>query len=57
MTATVLHSWNTSRHQDNGYAYVHPQQYLTIWLALTDATVDNGCPWVAPASVTIGVEE
>ncbi len=35
-------------HQDNGYAYVEPQQYLTIWLALTDATVDNGCPWVVP---------
>lgn len=35
-------------HQDNGYAYVEPQQYLTVWLALSDATVDNGCPWVAP---------
>ena len=41
-------------HQDNGYAYVDPQQYLTIWLALTDATVDNGCPWVAPAAHTRG---
>jgi phytanoyl-CoA hydroxylase len=35
-------------HQDNGYAFVEPQQYLTCWLALTDATEDNGCPWVAP---------
>ncbi|HMS88464.1 MAG TPA: phytanoyl-CoA dioxygenase family protein [Acidimicrobiales bacterium] len=35
-------------HQDNGYAFVEPQQYLTIWLALTDATVDNGCPQVVP---------
>ena len=35
-------------HQDNGYAFVEPQQYLTIWLALTDATTDNGCPWVVP---------
>jgi ectoine hydroxylase-related dioxygenase (phytanoyl-CoA dioxygenase family) len=33
-------------HQDSGYAYVEPQHYLTCWLALTDATVDNGCPWV-----------
>ena len=41
-------------HQDNGYAYVDPQQYLTIWLALTDATIDNGCPWVAPAAHTRG---
>jgi phytanoyl-CoA hydroxylase len=35
-------------HQDNGYAYVEPQQYLTIWLALTDATTANGCPQVVP---------
>ena len=35
-------------HQDNGYTYVEPQQYLTCWIALTDATVENGCPWVAP---------
>ena len=35
-------------HQDNGYTYIEPQQYLTIWLALTDATEDNGCPRVAP---------
>lgn len=35
-------------HQDNGYNYVAPQQYLTCWVALTDATLDNGCPWIAP---------
>ncbi|HET6950454.1 MAG TPA: phytanoyl-CoA dioxygenase family protein, partial [Acidimicrobiales bacterium] len=35
-------------HQDNGYAYVEPQQYLTCWVALTDATLANGCPQVAP---------
>lgn len=35
-------------HQDNGYTYVEPQQYLTCWIALTDATPDNGCPWVVP---------
>ncbi len=35
-------------HQDNGYTYVEPQQYLTCWVALTDATVDNGCPWIVP---------
>lgn len=34
-------------HQDNGYAFVRPQQYLTCWVALTDATVANGCPQVA----------
>ena len=35
-------------HQDNGYTYIEPQQYLTCWVALTDATLDNGCPWVVP---------
>ena len=35
-------------HQDNGYTYVEPQQYVTCWVALTDATAANGCPWVVP---------
>jgi ectoine hydroxylase-related dioxygenase (phytanoyl-CoA dioxygenase family) len=35
-------------HQDNGYTFIEPQQYLTCWVALTDATETNGCPWVAP---------
>ena len=35
-------------HQDNGYTFVLPQQYLTCWIALTDATLENGCPWVVP---------
>jgi len=35
-------------HQDNGYTYIEPQAYLTCWLALSDATLDNGCPWVIP---------
>ncbi len=35
-------------HQDNGYTFVEPQQYLTCWIALTAATVDNGCPWIVP---------
>jgi ectoine hydroxylase-related dioxygenase (phytanoyl-CoA dioxygenase family) len=35
-------------HQDNGYTYLEPQQYVTCWVALTDATRENGCPWVVP---------
>jgi phytanoyl-CoA hydroxylase len=35
-------------HQDNGYTYVEPQAYLTCWVALTDATLDNGSVWVLP---------
>ena len=44
-------------HQDNGYAFVEPQQYLTCWLALTDATVENGCPQVAPRFHRLGTLE
>ena len=35
-------------HQDNGYTFIEPQQYLTCWVALSDATEENGCPWVVP---------
>ena len=37
-------------HQDNGYTFVEPQQYITCWVALTDATVANGCPWIVPGA-------
>ena len=35
-------------HQDNGYTYIEPQAYLTVWVALTDATPDNGAVSVLP---------
>lgn len=35
-------------HQDNGYGFVVPETYLTCWLALDDATLENGCPRVFP---------
>ena len=35
-------------HQDNGYTYTEPQDYVTCWLALTDADASNGCPWILP---------
>lgn len=41
-------------HQDNGYTFVEPQAYLTIWVALTDATLENGCPQVAPGMHRLG---
>jgi ectoine hydroxylase-related dioxygenase (phytanoyl-CoA dioxygenase family) len=44
-------------HQDNGYAYVEPQNYLTCWVPLTDATEDNGCPWVVPGLHKAGTFE
>ncbi len=35
-------------HQDTGYTFTVPQNYLTCWIALTDAGIDDGCPWVIP---------
>lgn len=37
-------------HQDNGYTPLVPEEYVTCWLALDDADVDNGCLWVIPES-------
>jgi phytanoyl-CoA hydroxylase len=37
-------------HQDDGYTPVEPSPYLTCWVALNDATVENGCIWVRPGS-------
>jgi ectoine hydroxylase-related dioxygenase (phytanoyl-CoA dioxygenase family) len=41
-------------HQDNGYKFVLPQTYLTCWIALSDATLENGCPHVAPGLHRLG---
>lgn len=35
-------------HQDSGYTFIEPLQYLTCWVALNDATEENGCPWFVP---------
>jgi phytanoyl-CoA hydroxylase len=35
-------------HQDNGYTFIEPQQYLTLWIPLVDVDDENGCPWIAP---------
>ena len=37
-------------HQDNGYTFVEPQAYLTCWIAITDATPENGCVTVMPGA-------
>ncbi len=44
-------------HQDNGYTFIRPQDYLTCWIPLTDATIENGCPWVVPGVHKLGTLE
>lgn len=41
-------------HQDNGYTFIEPQQYLTCWVALTNVDESNGCPWVVPGLHRLG---
>ena len=41
-------------HQDNGYTYTEPQAYLTCWIAITDATLENGCISVMPGAHRAG---
>ena len=38
-------------HQDSAFLYTEPRQTcLGLWLALEDATLDNGCVWARPGS-------
>jgi ectoine hydroxylase-related dioxygenase (phytanoyl-CoA dioxygenase family) len=41
-------------HQDNGYTFIEPQQYLTLWIPLVDVDEMNGCPWIAPGRHKFG---
>ncbi len=44
-------------HQDDGYTPVTPSPYLTLWLALNDATPENGCISILPGSNKCGLVE
>lgn len=44
-------------HQDNGYVPTEPMEYLTCWLALEDATIENGCIYVQPGTHKLGFVE
>lgn len=37
-------------HQDNGYVSIEPATNVTIWIALDDVDLENGCVWVMPES-------
>ncbi|MCD9020815.1 phytanoyl-CoA dioxygenase family protein [Cohnella silvisoli] len=44
-------------HQDNGYGNVLSDEYVTCWLALEDATVENGCIWIKEKTHKQGIVE
>lgn len=37
-------------HQDSTFLYTEPQSCVGFWLALEDATIENGCMWGAPGA-------
>eukprot|EP00252_Welwitschia_mirabilis_P014465 TRINITY_DN3178_c0_g1_i2.p1 TRINITY_DN3178_c0_g1~~TRINITY_DN3178_c0_g1_i2.p1 ORF type:complete len:260 (-),score=52.68 TRINITY_DN3178_c0_g1_i2:53-832(-) len=37
-------------HQDNSFLYTNPTSCTGLWLALQDATTENGCLWALPKS-------
>jgi len=46
-----------SWHQDDAYGPVEPSPYLTVWLAISKATPENGCISVMPGSHKLGLVE
>jgi hypothetical protein len=42
-------------HQDESHIPTRDRSLTAVWLALDDATVDNGCLWVVPGSHRSGV--
>jgi ectoine hydroxylase-related dioxygenase (phytanoyl-CoA dioxygenase family) len=42
-------------HQDNGYGRLEPPDDITVWFALTDTTIANGCLEVMPGSHELGL--
>lgn len=37
-------------HQDSTVVYTEPLSCCALWIALEDATIENGCMWIIPAS-------
>lgn len=37
-------------HQDSTFLFTEPDSLVGFWIALDDATVENGCLWMIPGS-------
>ena len=37
-------------HQDSTFLHTSPMKLMGYWIALEDATVENGCLWFIPGS-------
>jgi ectoine hydroxylase-related dioxygenase (phytanoyl-CoA dioxygenase family) len=50
----ALHGDEVPWHQDNGYWKLDPPRAASLWIALDEATTENGCMWVVPGSHKAG---
>ena len=44
-------------HQDSTFIYTEPETCTGFWLALEDATIENGCMWAAPGGHKAGLRQ
>jgi len=44
-------------HQDSTYLYTEPISVMGLWVALEDATVENGCMWALPGHHRAGLRQ
>jgi len=44
-------------HQDGSYWPLEPMEVVTLWLAIDDSLVENGCMRVIPGSQTVALQE
>ncbi|HEU4480194.1 MAG TPA: phytanoyl-CoA dioxygenase family protein [Pyrinomonadaceae bacterium] len=43
-------------HQDSTFLYTDPINIVGLWLALEDATIENGCLWAIPGGHRLGLK-
>ncbi len=43
-------------HQDSTFLYTEPINIVGLWLALEDATIENGCLWAIPGGHRLGLK-
>lgn len=51
MILTILQAW----HQDEYYIPTRDRSLTASWIAIDDATIENGCLWVIPGSHKTGI--
>jgi ectoine hydroxylase-related dioxygenase (phytanoyl-CoA dioxygenase family) len=47
--------YTVAAHQDATFLHTEPVKLVGFWIALEDATLENGCLWFAPGSHKSGV--